>query len=126
MFSLALDVGRWVFRRIILFLVISAILWAGWLVKVQLRGFSDLESTVEYLRNGQSKLRSDLSELSVQAEQSVSKLKSATVVQLDQRILQLTKQIGSNSQKLGELDGILTKLNPAKQIDGKRLTIPPC
>lgn len=123
MFSLALDVSRWIFRRIGWFLVIVAILWAGWLVQAQLKDLADLESNVQYLKNGESKLRIDLSELEAQTEQSVAKLKLAAATQLDQQIFELTKQIESNRLKLRELDGILTKLNPAKQIDVARLTI---
>lgn len=123
MFSLTLDVSCWIFRRIGWFLVIIAILWAGWLVQAQLKDLADLESNVQYLRNGQSKLRTDLSELEAKTEQSVSKLKLAAATQLDQRIFELTKQIESNRLRLRELDGILTKLNPAKQLDVARLTI---
>jgi len=117
MFSLVFDVGYWIFRRLTWLFVIVAVLWAGWLVQSQFKALADLEGTVEYLKNGQSKLRNDLRELGIQAEQSVARLKTATVAQLDQRIIFLSKKIESNNQKLQELDGILTKLNPAKHMD---------
>ena len=123
MLSLVLDVVRWIFRRLTWLFVIVAVLWAGWLVQSQLKSLADLEGTVEYLKNGQSKLRSDFREMAVQAEQSVAKLKTATVTQLDQRIIFLSKQIESNNLRLHELDGILTKLNPAKHLDLARLKI---
>lgn len=123
MFSLVLNVVRWIFRRLTWLLAIVAVLWAGWLVQSQLKALTDLVGTVEYLKNGQSKLRNDFRELAVQAGQSVAKLKSATVIQLDQRINFLTKQIESNNQRLDELDGILTKLNPAKHLDVAKLKI---
>lgn len=123
MFSLVLDVVRWVVRRIGWFLLTLVILWAGWLVQAQLKDLAALESNVEYLKNGQSKLQSDLSELGLQTEQSISKLKTATVAQLDQRISELTKQIELKDQKLLELGGILTKLNPAKYLDVARLKV---
>lgn len=123
MFSLVLDVGGWVVRRIGWLLVILAILWAVLLVQTQLKDLAALEGNVQYLKNGESKLRSDLSELRTQTEQSVARLKSATVAQLDQRISELTKQIKSKNRKLLELDSILTKLNPAKHLDVAKLKI---
>lgn len=123
MFSLVLDVGGWVARRIGWFFLILALLWAGWLVQAQFRDLAALESNVQYLKNGEFKLRNDLSELRTQTEQSVARLKTATVARLDQRISELTKQIESKNRKLLELDSILTKLNPAKHLDVARLKI---
>lgn len=123
MFSLFLNVGKWVVRGISGFLLILAILWAGWLVQAQLKDLADLESNIQYLKTGESKLRSELSELGKQTEQSVAKLKRVTVAQLDQRIFELIKLIESKKLKLLELDGIFVKLNPATHIDVARLKI---
>ena len=123
MFTLVKEVVLWVARRIGSLLLILAILWAGWLVQAQIKDFVEMESNVEYLQNGQSKLRIDLSELVTQTERNLEKLKKATLAQIDQRIFELTRQIESKSQKIRELDGILSKLNPTKHLDVARLQL---
>lgn len=123
MFSLALSVGRWVVRRIGWFVLIVATLWAGWLVQAQLEVLADLENNVLYLKSGHSKLKRELNELKEKTQQSVAKLKAASAAQLDQRIVELTKQVESKSQRLRELDGVMTRLNPAKNLDVAGLKI---
>ena len=123
MFSIVMGLGRWVFRRIVLLLLILVALWAGWLVQSQLKDLADLEGNLQYLKSGEAKLRGDLKDLERQTEQSVLKLKAAAVEQLDQRIAELSKQIESNNTKILELDTILNKLNPAKHLDIARLKI---
>jgi hypothetical protein len=117
MFSLILDVSRWVIRRFVWFLFILAILWAGWLVKSQFNDLADMESSLLYLKNGQANLHKDLKALEKQTEDSVSKFKSATLVQIDQGISELSQKIDSKNNKLAELDSVLNKLNPAIQLD---------
>lgn len=123
MFSLALSVGRWVVRRIGWFVLIVATLWAGWLVQGQLEVLADLENNVLYLKSGHSKLKRELNELKEKTQQSVAKLEAASAAQLDQRIVELTKQVESKSQRLRELDGVMTRLNPAKNLDVAGLKI---
>lgn len=123
MFSIVMELGKWVFRRIVWLLLILVVLWAGWLVQSQLKDLANLEGNLQYLKSGEAKLRSDLKDLERQTEQSVLKLETAAVVKLDQRIAELSKQIESNNAKILELDTILNKLNPAKHLDIARLKI---
>jgi hypothetical protein len=123
MFTLALDLSRWLIRRFVWLLLILAILWAGWLVQSQLNELSGTESSLNYLKGGEAELRNELNELKKRTEQSVANLKGATIVRLDQRIAELTKQIDAKNVQLLELESILNKLNPAKHLDTARLKI---
>lgn len=123
MFTLISDIGRIAFWAARWVFGILLILWLGWLVKTQLNELDALESSVQYLKNGELQLRSELSELSAQTKQSLTRLKRATAAQLDRRISELTQKIESKNQQLLELDSMLTKLNPAKQLDVARLKI---
>lgn len=123
MFSVVFDVSRWIFRRFIWFLVIVALLWAGYTIKGQLKGLADLEATLQYLKVGKSQLEADAKALGEKAGRSANGLATAAVSQLDERIHLLEGEIEGKNQKLSDLDGVLSKLNPATQIDVARLKI---
>lgn len=123
MFSVVFDVSRWAFRRFIWFLVIVALLWAGYTIKGQLKGLADLEATLQYLKVGKSQLEGEAKALGEKAERSANSLTTAAVSQLDERIHLLEGEIEGKNQKLADLDGVLSKLNPATQVDVARLKI---
>jgi hypothetical protein len=121
MFAFLLIIGRWIAKRLLWLLVITAVLWAGWQISNQLATLKSKEASVPYLEQGAQSLIVDIKEQAARAEQSVGKLKGASLEKLDDRILELSKQIHAKLGSLEQLDSIINRINPAKILDSARL-----